>query len=585
MTFLALTPWLAWVVIGAALALTAAVFIIRPRRPSVVVPSLLVWRRVLAQTQTPSVWSRLRWLVSLLLSLAVAALIALALAGPVPRGAESTARRTLVVLDSSWSMGALTTTGETRWERARARARSIIASAAGEVALATTGGGVIAGPTADHVVLRSALDRATPSAGADRPWPNVVGADAVHFVSDGAVPHTPPVDAIVHSVFEAASNVAVTAFDVVMSPHSVDQAEVFFSVANYATHAQTVRLSVARGGTSIATRAMDLAAGGVHRETIVVPRIGDARFAVRVTADDNALAIDDDAAAWLATAEPLRVVVVGVESPLTRLLSADVSLQVATIDPAAYAQTTADVWVFDRWLPPQPPAGRAVLIVDPPASAWFGAPGVDGLEPGWPVAADEVLLAGVDSMFMHVEATRAVTRPALRPVVMSAANTPLVSIEKSAAGRFVVFGFSVGSADLASTPAVPVLVGNAIDWLGRPERNVKREPGAMVVPSSTTRVVASDGRSITLVARDGRVTARLDAPGLYLVESSGPRRVVRVSLDDARRSNLLSSAVSADVEAPAAPAGTSRPWTRMIALGALVLAAVEWVTWRRRITV
>ena len=584
MTFLAVAPWLAWTIVAAAVASTVGVFLIRPRRPTVVVSSLVIWRRVLDRTRPQSLWSRLRWIVSLLTAVCVAAGMALALAGPVAGGAGNSARRTLVVLDASWSMRARTSAGDSRWDRAKARAAALVTAAGGEVALATTADGIVAGPTTDRAIISAALAGLQPSAGGDGAWPAIAGADDVHFITDGTVPHSSPAGTRVHSVFEPAPNVAVTAFEVLPAADDPDLAEVFLAITNHAEKRQPAQVNVTRASTVVMSRSIDLAAGAVHREMLTVSRDGDARFRVHVSARDNAVDVDDDAAAWLPTAEPLQVAAVGPGSPMPAVLAADATLRVLAVDPAAYEEARADVWVFDRWLPPQAPTAPA-LILDPPASAWLGPRGGEERAPVWQRPPTHDLFTGVDTMFLQVGMAHTVRRSSLVPVATSVARTPLVSVEDGAMGRFVVVGFSTSDSNLASTPAFPVFVGNAIDWLGRPERGRRRQPGPIVLPATTRRVIAPDGRPVPTVARDGRVTARLDTPGLYLVEWAGTPRVVRVSLDDPRRSNVWTTTIAAGADGAGGGSPVGQPWTRPIAAVVAVLVGLEWLTWRRRLTV
>src|SRR5207248_306223 len=135
---------------------------VRPRR--VRVPSLLFWGRVLNDSRELTLWERIRRAVSLAITAAIAIALALALLRPSRAvGATGTAGRTVIVIDSSWSMLARTRGGGTRWSRAVADARSLTASSGGEVALATTADGLVEGPTADRALIESALDRIAPA--------------------------------------------------------------------------------------------------------------------------------------------------------------------------------------------------------------------------------------------------------------------------------------------------------------------------------------------------------------------------------------------------------------------------------------
>ena len=146
-----------------------------------------------------------------------------------------------------------------------------------------------------------------------------------------------------------------------------------------------------------------------------------------------------------------------------------------------------------------------------------------------------------------------------------------MSVEESAAGRYVVVQFAVGEARFASTPAFPILVGNAIDWLGRPERDMRRQPGRASLPAGTRRVVAPNGRPLPLVTAGDAVRTLLPAPGLYLAESTSGREVLTVGLGNADRSNLLVSTVKEARAQRAAPRRGQRPWWVVLTGSALLL--------------
>ena len=584
MTFLLLSPWLAWLLVSVAAAAAATLFAIRPRPPRRTVSSLLVWGRVLDEARERSWWDRVRWLMSLVLTVLIAAVIAAAFARPAPDSAGASGR-TLILLDSSWSMRAKTASGATRWDVALEAAQATAdAWSAGEVALATTAEGVIEGPTSDTALIKRAFARLRPSGGAEGVWPQLAGVTAIHFFTDGALARVIPSGVMVHSVFARAPNVAITAFEVQTVEGPPPSSTVFLAVANHAEKPQTVRVAVARGAHLLVDRAIDIREGETHRESISVVSAGDPRFRAHVSAAENELDIDDDAAAWLWAAEPLRVAVVGAASRIPELLAHDASVRVTAIDPAGYAQAKPDLWVFDGWLPEQAPAEPALLI-DPPASAWLGTRGAEETRPIWAPGATHPVLEGVDPALAQVARAQPVIRLSLQPIAMSEQGTPLVSVEDTGRGRQVVFAFSFADSNLAVTPAFPILVGNAIDWLGRPARDLHRQLGPNVLPAGTLRVLAPSGRSVPITKLDDRVLASLDAPGLYLVQSDDGESVVRVTLGDRSRSNLLVSTLPDTPSPPSPLRGRGQAWWLLATIAAFALVALEWVTWQRRITV
>ncbi|TAK12990.1 MAG: hypothetical protein EPO35_10790, partial [Acidobacteria bacterium] len=153
MSFAAMATWLGLVVIGVAVAIAVGLFLLKLKPPQISVPSLGLWRRVIEEQREKSLWERIRKAVSLAAVVLITLAIALAILRPQGTPAKKAGRtdlevrrndRVSIVIDSSWSMLAETSSGQTRWDRAIARARALAIGAAGEeLVLATTADGVV----------------------------------------------------------------------------------------------------------------------------------------------------------------------------------------------------------------------------------------------------------------------------------------------------------------------------------------------------------------------------------------------------------------------------------------------------------
>ena len=591
MTFAAMTSWQAWSLLIAACAIAAGLFLIKLRPPRILVPSLVLWQRVLDASPDLTRWERIRRAVSLVATVLLALFLGLAITRPSrSAGAHSPGHgRVLIVLDSSWSMLARTRSGETRWERALAEARRI-ATSSDQAAIATTADGLVEGPTDDLVLLDAALRRLTPSGEDDTAWPAVAGADAVHFITDGAV--APPLDrrVVVHSVFEAASNVAVTAFDVRQGVFAAERgrplmvAEAYIEVANFAAQPQTVRIALTRGNAVLTTHAIQMGAGEAYRETVPIAGRGDAALRVHVEADENALAIDDDGYAWIDRARPLSVLVVGAQTDWLRgLLAGNPDVRVAYVAPSAYRTAGQDVTIFDRWMPAAPAAEPALYFAPPAHAGWPGSTR-DEVKPLWENAGNHPVVRGVDPATLRIDRARSYSSSDLVPVAQSRQGTAIVCVQESAARRAVVVTFSAAESNLPTAPAFPVLVANAIDWLSHPlSQNGARHPGLAPFSAAVTRVVGPDGSTRPFMRADGFEYAMLRTPGLYTAEGGGARSMIAVNASDPQRSNV--NRTSAKTTSNAGEGGLDRPWWVGFALAAFLLALAEWWTWQRRITV
>ncbi|HUF48940.1 MAG TPA: hypothetical protein VMM93_14070, partial [Vicinamibacterales bacterium] len=404
MSFGALAAWQAVLLIAAAGGAAAWLFRLKVRPPRVLVPSLLLWRRVLDQERELTWWERVRRAVSLAVTVAVAVALALAVTRPGPAVASGSRGRVLIVIDSSWSMLTGTSGGGTRWDRAIGMARRLGAGAGGgEVALATTSDGLIEGPTADLALIETAIGTLRPAGGEDAAWPRVDGTSAVHFLTDGAIPRPIDESVEIHSVFEAAPNVAITAFAVRRAAMPGGAPEAYLEIDNYADTAQPVRLVVTRGTEVVADTTVEMAPGEAVRQTIDLGA-GDARLRARVSAPYNALAIDDEAVAWFEGATPIAVTVVSADpGALGLLLQRHPGVAPTFVAPGRYDPAApADVLVFDGWVPPEPPA-RPALMLAPQNSPWLGERMAEERDVRWSVRGLHPVLAGVDPQTLAID--------------------------------------------------------------------------------------------------------------------------------------------------------------------------------------
>ena len=455
MSFGALAGWQAGLLLAGAGALAAWLFLMKLRPPQVLVPSLLLWRRVLDEARELTLWERIRRAVSLVATILIALVLALAVARPSRvAGATAGSRgRLLIVIDSSWSMLTRTGHGETRWDRAIAEARRLAASASGdEVALATTADGLVEGPTSDLALIETGLDRIAPAGGETAAFPRIAGSQVVHFITDGTLarPLDPGIE--IDSVYETAANVAITALNVRPSLDRGRAGDAYLEIANFAPVPQKVHLRIDRGTVTVLDRQLDIGRGEALHQVLPLLSGGDALLRARVDAPENALHVDDDAVAWIGRAQPLRVAVVGQETAwLTTLLGQDPGVRATYANSQEYRPGGEDVVIFDRWAPAERPSRPAILVAPPASTPWLAVASGDmstasGEErrPHWVSSAAHPVLQGVDPFTLTIERARGLRAPALTPIAVSARGTPLVSVAASATGRLVVFGIWTG---------------------------------------------------------------------------------------------------------------------------------------------
>jgi hypothetical protein len=152
--------------------------------------------------------------------------------------------------------------------------------------------------------------------------------------------------------------------------------------------------------------------------------------------------------------------------------------------------------------------------------------------------------------------------------------------------RVVLVTFGAHESNLASAPAFPVLVGNALDWLARPAVIGAHRPGPAAFDDAIERVTDTHGVAVPLVAVQAKRIGMLRSPGWYVAEGNGSRTTFAVNIADPDVSNLSrTDAGTARAATRVTTAGFGRPWWLYCAVLAFAALLAEWWTWLRRITV
>ncbi|HUF23746.1 MAG TPA: hypothetical protein VMN81_06425 [Vicinamibacterales bacterium] len=584
MTFGAFSGWVVAGLAAGVAAVVTALFFMKVRHPRVLVPSLLLWRRVLDEDRQVSFWERVRKAVSYALAVLVPLLVVLALGRPERHAAGSAGGPLTIVLDSSLSMLAERPDGRTRWTAARDRALALAGGDA-DVTLLTTADGIVGGPTSDREALRVALNRVGPAE--PGPFPSSLRSPGeggqVLFITDGVTPYDVPAGVRVESVFATASNAAITAFDVRRDWRTPGRYEAYVELANYSDEPRQLTLTVDAGGARIFDRAVTINADEIVRQALPFDAGTGGVVRAAIAGPADAVKQDDEAFAWVASARPSVVTLVTRRNvPLETLLAFDGTVTVERIEPEAWASRPGIV-VFDRWAPARPPEQPALFIA-PPAMPWL--PIAAGPErPAVWARADEShpAVRGVDGRTLRFDEVLAYDLKDWSPLAFTARGTPLVAVREPGGVGHALFAFDLTRGNIANDPAFPVLVGDVLEWFARTPPVRVEQPGTVRLPPDVTAVSRVGGGAVT-VNRVGDVTvADLRQPGVYLAERPSGQVAIAINAGTRASSNVRHSsrADAAGSEAPPASAGL---WIWLIAV-AVALLSVEWYTWQRRVTV
>jgi hypothetical protein len=585
MTF---SPALAFGLLAAIATSIVLLHLLKPRPRQVIVASTLLWTSVAKRyKRRDRLW---RWWLSLALCLAVGLAIGLALTRPDLPGTAGGAR-TALVLDNSLSMAARTQDGKTRWLHAVDRARALIEAGGPQIMLLDTMGDAAVSGYGSRAEAIAVLERLrVPTHGvAQMPALPSDASIELHVLTDGVAALDIPGRAVVHSVFEAADNVAVTALEVRPFPADPLRYEAFVQVYNASPGSKHARLTL-RGSERFAlSQELDLAPGELVDAAFEVTRFeGGVLAAAALTAND-AFALDDVAFATVPAHRAKQVVLVTQgNARLEDCLRSLTGVRLRTSTLAAYRDDMqADAYVFDGFAPAKPPAAGALLF-RPSAVGWLPAASgevTDATVTDWDRAhALTGAVAWHDLRIKRATLRRSVSDPAR--TVVSAANGALIVTGKAQA-PWIVVGFAPQTSNLVLQPGFPVFVGNALAWLSDVDPPAARGIGTVHVPLSNAYVVNGSGVRIASRPTPDGTVFEAARPDVYTVHAGTRQLKVVANVLDPRVADINHSRFTdrppSSGSGAAAPRPSAEPWTLLLLLAAAFLL-IEWTAYTRRVT-
>jgi len=645
-------------IFGAAAVFATALYILKLRRRTVAVPFSKLWEKILRDKEATSLFSRLKRLLSLLVQLALLALLAFALGDPRAAATLIKGRNLVVLVDASASMQA-TDVAPTRLGAAKEEVKKVIRGLGGsdrmlvaQMDAAVTPLGPMSGDTSE---LERALDsiKAT-DARADFPRALRFATDSVRglenaeivIVSDGRLGEA--VDAsgkvkvpedvkLTYLPIGAQSrNVGITAFSVRRYPLDKSRYEVMLEVTNTGPEQEDIELSLLGDNNLVDLTKLRLKPG--ERLPRFYPNLSGASRTLEakiapLPGSKDSLPADDHAYALLPERRRAKVLVVSPGNTyLEAALLLDEYLDVQVVSPKDYVEKIApsgakqDVVIFDGATPAQAPRGNAIYL-DPrgPGSpvkveAELKQPGFDRIERKHPIvrwtALDDVNVSRGHKLVAEIG----------DKVVGASEQGPILVAGQRGGFKFVAIGFDPRDSDLPLRVAWPLLLLNSINWFTDEDSqyissfrtgDVWRVP--VVSNSGQARLKMPGGAELFVPVHEGRAVYLGEKAGFYELSGSdgtdtagavaGPgggagagsgtgTSGAPVATTGAFAANLLDAEESTiepakELVIDGKKAGTlggfqigvrREIWIYLL-LAALLLTAIEWITYHRRITV
>ena len=511
-----------------------AMYLLKLRRDEAVVPSTLLWTRLVADVEANAPWQKLRRSLLLLLQLLLVIVLALLAARPFVERPAGLARDIVVVMDTSASMAAtdvvpdrltaakqvaiealkdLPTGGKVSVIAADRSARIVVneSSDLSRVRQAIEGIPV----TQTRGDLGDALELASKLAARSGDAQVLVATDAA-LASKPAGHVAAPIKVL--TVGREGKNQAIVALAVRTSPSAVTRS-VFISLANLDLVAAARRLEV--WGDDRLLEVRDVHLDPQARSDVIIddlPR-GVGTVEVRlvgpdpsVTGSPDQLTVDDRAWAVVPPDRTRLVLVVGAGDPyLETALSYLPDVELFGVTPAEYGPQTErkdgrpwDLVVFESYLPATLPR-VPVLAIAPPKTSPLGDvsgtlndPGIGTLDP------DEPVLRFVDLSTTHIaEATKLTAPTWARTIIPGPRGAPLLYSGSHDGVNQAVLAFEPRRSDLPLQVAFPVLLANLTgELLGS-----STAPTEAVAPGTPVQLVIPSGaKGLTVARPDGSTT-------------------------------------------------------------------------------
>ena len=601
------------VLLSATVATVVFLYWLKPPPQRVVVPSTLLWDRLLKEKKRNTLLDRLRWWLSLMLALIIGLSVASGMGRPELSSPGRDVRNITVVIDNSATMATRTADGFTRWEHAVAHAGRVLGqgSASGQFLILDTSGQAPPGEPGDRRSALEVLAELTVSLGDEPQFPDLPeGESEIFFISDGVLVDDAPPEATLISVFEPAHNVGITAFQVEALPSEPTRFQAFVRVKNASDVGKqaTLRLSGSNEGGIRDT--LTLGPGETRGRSIDLGSFERGPVRAVVTADSDAFPADDYAYGFLPIRTETRVLLVTRGNVyLENVLADEPRLSLAVVSPAQYdPQVSADVYIFDRFAPPEAPGGPTLVFL-PPDVEWLTqtlavveAPEVPGWNPAHPVlrfvALEDLRIDRAARIAMPEEGDAGPTsvvgetgRAPAAEVVVGSPLLPLVLVSERP-DRIVRVSFALEDSNFPLHPGFPIFLTNTLGWLMDEQVALARAPGQIEVPLAMAAVTDLEGSDVATWPLSNRTVFMADQPGLYTVAQADRRLRVAVNLASTARTSVNDSGFTSDEITSAASTvladtevGPSEELWMAFLLLALFLVVVEWVTYHRRLTV
>ena len=545
-----------------ALAVPIVIFyILKIRLRRQPVSTVMFWQQVLNEQNPRSIWQRLRHLVSLLLQLAMLALLALAVSDPYFHWEVRSARRIVLVVDNSASMNA-TDVSPSRLAEAKSQAEQLIGGMRHRDEFAVVAAGtqpqVVVGFTSRQKTVSGAVQSLPPTDGPSHIAEAVAlgrrllgerqdgKQQEVVVFTDGrfegieslsprlaekakedagatpetspAVPQNPagtttaePVAVTLHIVGTRSANVGITQFQVRRSLIDPLGYEILAEVSNSSDEPSECRFEVELNDEPIDVVPLKLEPNGKWTQVFEKTSAAGGHLIAKLTSDD-ALAADNVASAVLPRREIQPVILVTSGNLfLQKVFEVNPLVKLSVVSELPESIPAGTVVVYHRVTPEKIPPGLAFIIDPANATDLFAT----GEQIANPIVTkqdkDSPLMSHVrlDNVLMPEARALIPTLPEQTHVLAEAVTKePLFFAVNRPEGRVLVLTVNLDKGDLPLRTAFPITVANALHWFAGNKGDLREAlpAGSLVTVNTADFSRSPQGKGLALKNPLGEVT-------------------------------------------------------------------------------
>lgn len=562
-------------------------------------PPVLKHRRKLQQP-----WSLLLQLISLLLLLL--AIAQLRLGSPARYSRDH-----VLILDSSAWMGARF--GQSRLiDRARLAADNYVNALPPSDRVMVVRADVLATPAllfdSDRRKIHLAIDQTQPGVAplnlqgaldfaaraqkvqAQRPG-EIVFIGAGRIPSEQAARLNPPANFRLIAIDGPTEHVGLRKVSVHRAMDDPDAWEVFISAKNYGAAARSVPMTVAFGGSPVATRRLELKPAAEQDVSFRFKTRAAGWLETRLATQD-AFRQDSRAILELPPRGVLPVTIYSAEPDLLRpIFNAIPGIQASYLPVSSYQPDAhGGIVVLDHFAPPAPPAAQSIWLEPPAGKSPVPVQSVEQKVKLNQWLADHPLGAGLRARDIEL-ANAEIFRPASGDIVVARSDAGPLIVARPGNPKMVVLGFHPVRSGMKYQLTTPLLFANIIRWMAPDAFRTWELTAGTVgtvdveleseIDPSAIRVQTEEGQPLPFTVEGKSLRFFTGAPGVVRVLTGDRELVYSLTLPQPGDTVWKPSNVKSGLPSRAPSGPTSRDLWHWLALAGAAGLLADWILYGR----